>query len=130
MHKYSLPELKRIAEELAENVVAPYSIFLEGGLGAGKTTFSQFFIQKLIKCGAQAVVSPTFNIIQIYDTTKGSVWHVDLYRIKDPREIFELGLLEAMQECICLIEWPQILHSDIFKQYATNCNHMLLDLNV
>lgn len=130
MHKYSLSQLKRIAEDMAAEVIAPYSVFLEGELGVGKTTFSQFFIQKLLVEKKQSITSPTFNIVQIYDTTKGSVWHVDLYRINDGREIFELGLLEAMHECICLIEWPQILHSDLLQQYVANCKFTTLNLSV
>ena len=100
----------------------------EGDVGAGKTTFSQFFIQKLLKDLAQPITSPTFNIVQIYDTVKGAVWHVDLYRIKHEEEIFELGLFEAMHECICLIEWSQLLFSDALKKYTKNCRYTVLKL--
>ena len=119
-----------MAEDMADSVSSPCSIFLEGGLGAGKTTFAQFFIQRLLNDKQQSVSSPTFNIVQIYDTTKGSIWHVDLYRIKNESEIFELGLLEAMHECICLIEWPQILRSSAFQQYIANCKYTTLNLDV
>lgn len=115
---------------MADDVLPPCSIFLDGGLGAGKTTFSRFFIQRLLKDKQQSITSPTFNIVQIYDTTKGSIWHVDLYRIKDEREIVELGLFEAMYECVCLIEWPQILLSSSFRQYIANCKYMVLDLGI
>ena len=130
VYKYTLAQLKKIAEDMADSVTSPCSIFLEGGLGAGKTTFSQFFIRKLLKDKQQSISSPTFNIVQIYDTTKGSIWHVDLYRIKDEREIFELGLLEAMHECICLIEWSQILRSAAFRQYIANSKYITVDLSV
>ena len=130
MYKYPLEQLQKMAEDMADSVSAPCSIFLEGGLGAGKTTFSQFFIQRLLNDKQQSVSSPTFNIVQIYDTTKGSIWHVDLYRIKNEREIFELGLLEAMHECICLIEWPQILRSGAFQHYMANCKYTTVDLSV
>lgn len=128
MYKYSLEQLREIAAELALKIQPPHSILLEGDVGAGKTTFSQFFIQKLLKDLAQPVTSPTFNIVQIYDTVKGAVWHVDLYRIKHEEEIFELGLFEAMHECICLIEWSQLLFSDALKKYTENCKYTMLRL--
>ena len=126
MYKYSLGRLQEIATEFAFKMQPPHSILLEGDVGAGKTTFSQFFIQRLLKDLAQPVTSPTFNIVQIYDTVKGPVWHVDLYRIKHEEEIFELGLFEAMHECICLIEWSQFLFSDTLKKYTENCKYTVL----
>jgi tRNA threonylcarbamoyl adenosine modification protein YjeE len=80
-----------------------------GDIGTGKTTFSQFFIREVLINKEQEITSPTFNIVHIYDTLKGPVWHVDLYRIENPSEIDELGLLEAMNEAICLIEWPGLI---------------------
>ena len=130
MYKYPLIRLQKIAEDMADTVSSPCSIFLEGGLGAGKTTFSRFFIQRLLKDKQQSISSPTFNIVQIYDTIKGSIWHVDLYRIKDESEIFELGLFEAMYDSICLIEWPEILRSSAFQQYIANCKCITFDLSV
>lgn len=101
---------------MAEDAYAPCSILLYGDIGAGKTTFSQFFIEKILIDHRQKITSPTFNLIQIYDTVKGPVWHADLYRIKDKTEIFQLGLIEAMHETICLIEWP-----DILQDFISDC---------
>jgi tRNA threonylcarbamoyl adenosine modification protein YjeE len=84
-------------------------IALLGDLGSGKTTFARFFIESILLDKTQKITSPTFNIIHTYDTKKGPVWHIDLYRITDPSEVPELGLLEAMEDSICLIEWPEIL---------------------
>lgn len=122
-YKYSLEKLRGIAEEMADAAQAPFSVLLEGGIGAGKTTFSQFFIQRLAS-GTQ-ITSPTFNIVQIYDTPKGSVWHADLYRLKGDEELFQLGLIEAMHDSICLVEW-----SDLLKPYISDCNYTVLDLSV
>lgn len=122
-YKYTLIELKNLAEKMAEEIKAPCSILLEGNLGVGKTTFSQFFLKKILINKKQKVTSPTFNIVQIYETTKGVVWHVDLYRISNEDEIFQLGLIEAMHETICLIEWPSIL-----KKYIKDCQYLELNL--
>lgn len=78
---------------------------LEGTLGAGKSTFARAFIKKLSK--AEEVPSPTFTLVQSYTSPKGEIFHFDLYRIKSPEEVFELGIEEAMSEGICLIEWAE-----------------------
>jgi tRNA threonylcarbamoyladenosine biosynthesis protein TsaE len=106
-----------MAEELAGAASSPFSFFLSGEVGTGKTTFSQFFIRSILIDKNQVITSPTFNIVQIYETIKGPVWHVDLYRIKDFDEINDLGLLEALDESICLIEWPELI-KDIDLQCA------------
>ncbi len=116
MYKYTLNELKILAEKIAEEASPPYSVLLYGNIGAGKTTFSQFFIEKLLINHNQKITSPTFNLIQIYDTIKGPVWHADLYRLKNENEIFQLGIIEAMHESICLIEWP-----DMLENYISDC---------
>jgi tRNA threonylcarbamoyladenosine biosynthesis protein TsaE len=123
MYKYSLLELKSIAEDWAKKSEPPFSLLLSGNLGVGKTTFSKFFIESVIFDKTQKITSPTFNIIQIYETKKGPLWHIDLYRIKNESEIFELGLFEAMSEYLCLIEWPEII-SKYTKQY----NHFSIQL--
>jgi tRNA threonylcarbamoyladenosine biosynthesis protein TsaE len=68
------------------------------------------------------VTSPTFNIVQIYETSIGDIWHVDLYRLNNINEIEEIGILEAMQESICLIEWPELLDDLIqSREYIKIC---------
>ncbi|MDR1391348.1 MAG: tRNA (adenosine(37)-N6)-threonylcarbamoyltransferase complex ATPase subunit type 1 TsaE [Holosporales bacterium] len=123
MHKYTIDQLKKKAVKLAQDVQPPFSILLFGDVGVGKTTFSKFFITRLIVDKRQNVTSPTFNVVQIYESIKGPIWHVDLYRLTDEKEIFQLGLIEAMHEHICLIEWPNFV-----QEYATNCNCIELSL--
>lgn len=123
LHRYTLSELENLAKKMSKEVEPPYTILLYGGIGAGKTTFSQFFIDNISTNPNEKVTSPTFNLVQIYDTTKGPVWHVDLYRLQHKEELFQLGIIEAMHESICLIEWPHIL-----EEFITNVNHVKLNL--
>lgn len=78
-------------------------ITLEGQLGAGKTAFSQGFIQSLLPNAR--VRSPTFSLIESYQLATSSVHHLDLYRLIDAEELEYLGLRDLFWHNICLIEW-------------------------
>jgi tRNA threonylcarbamoyladenosine biosynthesis protein TsaE len=82
-------------------------IALQGGLGAGKTTFARAFIRA--RGGDEAVPSPTFTLVQIYEVGDTPVWHFDAYRLRDPEEAWELGIEDAFRDGISLIEWPERL---------------------
>ena len=78
---------------------------LYGTLGMGKSVFARAFIQRL--CNVEDVPSPTFTLLQTYASSKGDIYHFDLYRLKHPDEVFELGFEDAIYSGITLIEWPE-----------------------
>lgn len=84
------------------------TVLLEGDIGAGKTYLARQLIQRL-QTTPEHVPSPTFTLVQTYETVAGLLWHADLYRLSDPDECFELGLIDAFDDAICLIEWPDRL---------------------
>jgi tRNA threonylcarbamoyl adenosine modification protein YjeE len=96
-----------LATSLANIVDIGDVITFAGDLGAGKTAFCRLFIQALAKEPCE-VTSPTFTIVQVYDQLPVPVWHCDLYRLEDKSELLALGLEDAMDEAILLIEWPEI----------------------
>ena len=83
-------------------------ILLEGPIGAGKSCLARAFIRAL--CGQEEEVpSPTFTLVQVYEANGTEIWHADLYRLTHPDEVWELGLEDAFQKAICLVEWPDRL---------------------
>jgi len=106
---FSLMDMDGIAAALGDFVQQGDVILLEGDLGAGKTEFARIFLRHLAGDDDLAVPSPTFTLVQQYDTPKGEVWHFDLYRLEDSLEVEEIGWNEALTRGISLIEWPDRL---------------------
>lgn len=92
----------RLAEQLAPGDI----VSLEGDLGAGKTALARAIVRALAADDGLDVPSPTFALVQPYDTPRGPVLHADLYRIGSPAEVDELGLLDT-PEAIVLVEWAE-----------------------
>jgi tRNA threonylcarbamoyladenosine biosynthesis protein TsaE len=83
-------------------------LLLEGPLGAGKSTLARAFIRALAEDPRLTVPSPTFTLVQQYETKRDTVWHYDLWRLEGPQGLEELGWDEA-QSGIVLVEWPDRL---------------------
>ena len=101
------PALTRLADHIAFVVRIGDLIALHGDLGAGKTTFARAFIQALSHPATVEVPSPTFTLVQTYQTQRLALAHFDLYRLTDPSELDELGLDDALMVGAALIEWPE-----------------------
>ena len=101
-------ETKALAIRIRENLLNGDIVLLKGEIGAGKSHFARSLIQAAMD-KVEDVPSPTFTLVQTYDTIVGSIWHADLYRLSDQSEVFELGLIDAFGNDIVLIEWPDRL---------------------
>jgi tRNA threonylcarbamoyladenosine biosynthesis protein TsaE len=108
-HLRSEADTQQLAVQLAAQAKTGDVFALQGDLGAGKTAFARYFIQALASVSVD-VASPTFTLLQTYDTSKGEVWHYDLYRIENEAALVELALEDATSH-IVLIEWPERLGS-------------------
>jgi tRNA threonylcarbamoyladenosine biosynthesis protein TsaE len=100
-----LSELEAIAADFISRLEIGDVVYMEGDLGAGKTTFVRAAIQSVIGLN-ESVPSPTFTLVQTYEDAKIPIWHYDLYRIVHPAEILELDMEEAFSRGITFIEWP------------------------
>jgi tRNA threonylcarbamoyladenosine biosynthesis protein TsaE len=95
-----------LARHLAPELAAGDVVLLSGEIGAGKSCFARAVIRR--RLGAMTEVpSPTYTLVQTYDDASATIWHADLYRLSGADEVIELGLLEAAETAICLIEWPE-----------------------
>ena len=92
---------------------------LQGELGSGKTTLARAILRAAAGDPELIVPSPTFTLVEVYETPRGTFWHFDLYRLEAPEQVFELGWEEALAEGIVLIEWPERL-GDLSAQ-ASQC---------
>jgi len=104
----ALPDLAATAAlgtAIARALLPGDAVLLKGDLGSGKTTLARAVLSALGV--SEAVPSPTFTLVQGYDTPRLPVSHFDLYRLKRPSEMDELGLDEALEDGAALIEWPE-----------------------
>ena len=109
----SLAETEDLARRIAPELRVGDIVALKGELGAGKTTLARAILRAL---GVEGEVpSPSFTLVQEYDTPQLKVLHCDLYRIADTAEFAELGIEDALRESAVLIEWPERAQSRISK---------------
>jgi tRNA threonylcarbamoyl adenosine modification protein YjeE len=113
-NKYEMEELaKKMASETKRGDV----ILLSGTLGVGKTFFAKAFINSLLD-KSEEVVSPTFNLLKVYNTKQFDIYHFDLYRMKKVEELYEIGFEDALHDGVCLIEWPELVYDLIDVPYT------------
>ena len=108
-HHLSSPEdTAHLAVRLGVHLQPGDCVLLSGGIGAGKSHFARALIQSLL-VEPEDVPSPTFTLVQTYWDGACEIWHADLYRLETAPDLAELGLDDAFETAICLIEWPGLL---------------------
>jgi len=127
MQLKTLEDTQNFSKNISKIISAGDIIFLYGEIGVGKTTFVRFFINHLeSKNGIKKsdVLSPTFNIVYDYDVKNIKILHYDLYRLKNYKDISQLGMFETSNDSIKIVEWPELIESkpkdriDIQFQYS------------
>lgn len=103
-------DMSSIAKELLDLFHDERVFFLKGNLGAGKTTLIQCLCEHL---GVrEPVVSPSFALVNIYDSAADEIYHLDLYRLKNQPEAIDLGIEDYLYSGkYCFIEWPELIES-------------------
>ena len=110
IHLNNEDESKELARKIAGNIKAGTVLAFNGDLGTGKSFFCREIIKSL--CGEDTkVISPTFNLLQTYESSSFTIYHYDLYRLEHVSEIYELGIEDALSGNVTLIEWPEIAAS-------------------
>ena len=105
-------DTKSVAEKFSKLIKQGDFILISGNLGVGKTTFIKYIINSLQKANKQKiseVTSPTFTVINEYQIKKILIKHYDLYRIKNKKELNNLGIQENLKDQITLVEWPEMV---------------------
>lgn len=123
MIEISIPSLDGIASAAREFVaqIGTNRVFaFYGNMGAGKTTFIKAVCEQLgVK---DAVTSPTFAIVNEYESDMGAIYHFDFYRIKNLREVMDLGFEDyAYSGNLCLMEWPELIE-ELLPENTVNVN--------
>ena len=127
MELRSLQDTKNLSKKISKIIKDGQIIFLYGEIGVGKTTFVRFLINHLEvenQIKKSDILSPTFNIVYDYEIGRIKIHHYDLYRLKNYKDILELGMFEISKNHIKIIEWPELItpkpedRIDIFFQYS------------
>jgi len=137
MQLKSLKDTQNFSKNISRIISAGDIIFLYGEIGVGKTTFVRFFINYLeSKNGIKNsdVLSPTFNIVYDYDIGNIKILHYDLYRLKNYKDISQLGMFETSKNHIKIVEWPELIESkpndriEILFKYSKSVNSRKVEI--
>ena len=138
MELKSLEDTKKFSNNISKFVNSGDIIFLYGEIGVGKTTFVRFFINCLQRekgVEKSDVLSPTFNIVYDYDVGNIKILHYDLYRLKNYKDILQLGMFETSSDSIKIVEWPELIKPkpkdriDIKFQYSKLIDSREVEIN-
>ena len=123
----SLEHLNSLSKKVAEQLEEKDCIYLIGDIGVGKTTFTRYLINYLQKkegIKTTDVLSPTFNLLYEYDLKKYKIMHYDLFRIKEEKELKNLGLFKDDEKTIKIIEWPSIINTYLSDKLEIHLNYV------
>ena len=112
MQLSSLKDTENLSKKFTKIIKSGDVIFLYGEIGTGKTTFVRFLINHLEvenQIKKSDILSPTFNIVYDYQIGKKNIHHYDLYRLKNYKDILELGMFDNSSEHIKIVEWPELI---------------------
>ena len=127
MELSSLKDTQNFSDNISKIIGIGDIIFLYGEIGVGKTTFVRFLVNFLeARKGIKKsdILSPTFNIVYDYEIGDIKILHYDLYRLKNYKDISQLGIFETSRDCIKIVEWPELIEPkpkdriDILFQYS------------
>ena len=133
----SILDLQKITSSIHKILLPGDVIFLYGQIGIGKTTFVRLLINNYEnekKLKKSEVLSPTFNIVFEYDIKDFIIEHYDLYRLKNEKEIKNIGLFENLKQNITIVEWPELIKNkpinriDLFFEYTKDMNERTLTI--
>ena len=133
----SILDLQKITNSIKKILLPGDVIFLYGQIGVGKTTFVRLLINNYEdekKLKKSEVLSPTFNIVFEYDVRDFTIEHYDLYRLKNEKEIKNIGLFVNLKKNITIVEWPELIKNkpinriDLFFEYTEDMNERILTI--
>jgi len=122
----SLENLNSISKKVADQIKVNDIIYLMGEIGVGKTTFTRYlinYLQKKENLKVTEVLSPTFNLLYEYDLKNFKIMHYDLYRIKENKELKNLGIFSGGENTIKIIEWANLIKTPLSNKLEVHLNY-------
>ena len=122
----SLENLNSISKKVADQIKVNDTIYLLGEIGVGKTTFTRYlinYLQKKENLKVTEVLSPTFNLLYEYDLKNFKIMHYDLYRIKENKELKNLGIFSGGENTIKIIEWANLIKTPLSNKLEVHLNY-------